>query len=373
MTPQKGKKPNLNPSQPRRLKVPGVGTMVVDYNLQMNPADANVITLWASEQRQAGLLDRLRDVKTKLKESQIRKQINHRLTDKVFNDMTKTLKKWDQQGENPLKSGRFELDTAMDKLYVLERNTKTRIDPFQPDKISNAHKRFLKEMGVWKYVEDAIGRAKKFMMERDMAVREARELVKLAREVLARDMSWHWQQDETSWSLTWKPGANYVEYDYHYHPDVPPERTKRLNFEQASKVWNSSKHDYMWTDENESPPWLEPEKPKAPEPEKVQQKMRTVDDDMSKSLFFLTKRGGEYRSDKQREFFLKVMKRGERPYGKEKMYLLPTDYGIMIGPPFQKGALSGVPIFYLDAQGVRLYVLRWQAGKRSGLKKKWER
>lgn len=56
--PAKGKKPNLNPSQPRRLKVPGVGTMVVDYNLQMNPADAQVITLWASV---TGDKDEMRD------------------------------------------------------------------------------------------------------------------------------------------------------------------------------------------------------------------------------------------------------------------------------------------------------------------------
>lgn len=49
MQPKKGKKPNLRPSQPRRLKVPGVGTMVVDYDLTGNPADANVITLWASQ------------------------------------------------------------------------------------------------------------------------------------------------------------------------------------------------------------------------------------------------------------------------------------------------------------------------------------
>jgi hypothetical protein len=49
MLPKKGKKPNLNPSQPRQLKVPGMGTMVVDYDLERNPADAKVITLWAAQ------------------------------------------------------------------------------------------------------------------------------------------------------------------------------------------------------------------------------------------------------------------------------------------------------------------------------------
>lgn len=133
------------------------------------------------------LLDRLRGVKTNLKDSRVRRKINHWLTDKVFDDMVKVLDKWDLKGEHPLQSGRYKLDTAMHKLYVEEPNQKKRIDPFRPDEISNAHKRFLKEMGVWKYVEQAIDKANDFMMERSMAMREARQLVKLTKEVLGKE------------------------------------------------------------------------------------------------------------------------------------------------------------------------------------------
>jgi len=53
LVPQKGKKPKLRSQGPERMQEPGVGTMVVDYNLEKNPADAQVVTVWASEVRVA--------------------------------------------------------------------------------------------------------------------------------------------------------------------------------------------------------------------------------------------------------------------------------------------------------------------------------
>jgi len=46
--PQIGKKPRLKSRGPEKLKVPGGGTAVVDYDLTRNPAEADVITVWAS-------------------------------------------------------------------------------------------------------------------------------------------------------------------------------------------------------------------------------------------------------------------------------------------------------------------------------------
>jgi len=49
LSPQPGKRPNLSPSRPQRIKVPGVGTAVLDYDLKRNPANVDVITVWASD------------------------------------------------------------------------------------------------------------------------------------------------------------------------------------------------------------------------------------------------------------------------------------------------------------------------------------
>ena len=49
MKPSKGKKPRLRSRGTEPIKIPGVGTMVVDYDLQRKPADARVVTVWASD------------------------------------------------------------------------------------------------------------------------------------------------------------------------------------------------------------------------------------------------------------------------------------------------------------------------------------
>jgi hypothetical protein len=49
LIPQKGKKPRLKSQRPEKLIQPGLGTMVVDYDLERNPADADVVTVWASD------------------------------------------------------------------------------------------------------------------------------------------------------------------------------------------------------------------------------------------------------------------------------------------------------------------------------------
>ena len=49
LQPQKGKKPKMKSKGPEKMKAPGVGTMVVDYDLTRQPAEADVVTVWAKE------------------------------------------------------------------------------------------------------------------------------------------------------------------------------------------------------------------------------------------------------------------------------------------------------------------------------------
>jgi hypothetical protein len=198
------------------------------------------------------------------------------------------------------------------------------------------------------------------------------EILKFAKSILSHTMRWGWHSDETTWQLTWKPGWNYVLYDHESHPDIGPEPTKRLTFKDASGVWHRSKYENFRSDDD-APPWLMGEELEPAVKPAAQKKMVTVDEDMSRSLYGMTQRGGEWRSDKQRDFFSKIISRGQSLSTEEKRYAENADYGVMIGPAFQKGALSGVPIYYVDEQGVRLHVIRWQAANRYGVKKKWER
>jgi hypothetical protein len=53
LIPQKGKVPKLKSPGSVKFKENGIGTMVVDYDLTRNPADLNVITVWASQSRRS--------------------------------------------------------------------------------------------------------------------------------------------------------------------------------------------------------------------------------------------------------------------------------------------------------------------------------
>jgi hypothetical protein len=204
--------------------------------------------------------------------------------------------------------------------------------------------------------------------------RVARELLLAARELVSREQRWSWMSDETSWSLTWDPRWNYVLYDYNYHPDIPDDPTQKLTFEEATRVWRQSQGDQEdYSSSREVPGFTLGVPEEKPPPKPRVQKSITVDDSVSRSLFGMTKRNGAWASERQMEFFERLFKRGDRLSPQEKRWVEKMDWGVIQTPPFGKDGFQAVMLYYVDADGVRLKMMRWQAGRRSGLKKKWER